>query len=73
MAEAVLQFLFILILPLIVVAAVIGGLFAVGALFDALENPENLRARVEGAFRRPPKAARATAENHYYRPYWKSP
>jgi hypothetical protein len=47
-------------------------LFALGALFNALEHPEELRARIEGAFRRPPKAPRETAPDHYYRPYWKA-
>ena len=47
-------------------------LFAVGALFNALEHPEELRQRIEGAFRRPPKAPRKTSPDHYYQPHWKA-
>jgi hypothetical protein len=52
------------------VAAVVVGLFATGALFDALEHPEDLRGRIEGIFRRPVKAPKLAGEDHYYRPYW---
>lgn len=66
------EFLFIVALPLVVVAGGLVSLFAVGALFDALENPGDLRGRIEGAFRRPPKAPKPTDSDHYYRPYWAS-
>jgi hypothetical protein len=69
---AVVQFLFIVILPLVVVAGALVTLFALGALFDALENPRELRARIEGAFKRPLRAARRTAPDHYYQPYWEA-
>lgn len=66
------QFLFILAVPLVVVAGAVATLFGVGALFNALEHPEELRQRIEGAFRRPPKAPRETDADHYYRPHWKA-
>jgi hypothetical protein len=67
-----LQFAFILLVPLVVVGGAVATLFAVGALFDAAEHPDEVRARIEGAFRRPPKAARETAPDHYYVPHWKA-
>lgn len=71
-AASVIEFLFIILVPLLIVAGVLVGLFAIGALFHALEHPEELRQRMEGAFRRPLKAPRETAPDHYYRPYWKA-
>ena len=70
--QTIAEFVFILLIPLVVVAGALVGLFAVGALFDVLEHPEAMRARIEGAFRRPPKAPRETAPDHYYRPHWKA-
>jgi hypothetical protein len=67
------QFLFILAVPFIIVGGAVVSLFAVGALFDALEHPDEFRRRVEGLFRRPPKPARAPGPDHYYRPYWQRP
>ncbi len=64
------QFAFIVALPLIIVAGGLVSLFAVGALFDALENPQDLRARIEGAFRPAAPAARPAGPRHYYRPHW---
>ena len=46
------------------------GLFAVGALFEALEEPEGLRSRIEGAFRPAAPPVRMSGPKHYYRPYW---
>jgi hypothetical protein len=68
--QPVLEFLFILLVPLAVVAAVLVGLFAVGALFDFLEHPDEVRGRLDGLFRRPPRPARPPREDHYYRPHW---
>jgi hypothetical protein len=65
------QFLFIVLLPLVMVAGGLVTLFAVGALFDALEHPDELRARIDGLFRKPPAPARQTAADHYYRPHWR--
>jgi hypothetical protein len=70
--QTIVEFGFILLIPLVVVAGVLVGLFALGALFNTLEHPEEMRARIEGAFRRPPKAPRETAPDHYYRPHWKA-
>jgi hypothetical protein len=70
--ERIFQFGFIV---MIAVGAVAGGLvtlFAVGALFDALDHPHELRGRIEGLFRRPAAPARETAADHYYRPHWRA-
>jgi hypothetical protein len=69
----IVQFAFIVAVPLVLVAGGLVTLFALGALFDALEHPDELRARIEGAFRKPPAPFRTTGKDHYYRPYWKSP
>jgi hypothetical protein len=63
-------FSLILLLPFIVVAGALLTLFAVGALFDALDHPTEVRGRIDAAFRRPPKPARMAGPGHYYRPYW---
>jgi len=70
--EAILQFLFIVLVPLVLVGGGLITLFAIGALFDALENPGELRGRIESAFRRPPKPPRVPGPDHYYRPHWKA-
>ena len=66
------QFAFIVGLPILLVAGGLVTLFLVGALLEALEHPEQLSARIEAAFRRPPKPPRATSEEHYYKPYWQA-
>lgn len=66
------EFLFVVAVPLVLVGGALVTLFAVGALFDALEHPEELRQRIEGAFRRPLAPAKTPREDHYYKPYWKS-
>jgi hypothetical protein len=63
-------FAFIFLLPLVVIAGGLLTLFAVGALFDALDHPSEVRTRIDAAFRRPPRPARMTAPDHYYQPYW---
>ncbi|PYQ26026.1 MAG: hypothetical protein DMF81_00650 [Acidobacteria bacterium] len=70
--ETAVGFLFILLVPLVLVGGGLVTLFAVGALFDALENPGELRSRIEGAFRRPPREPKAPGPDHYYRPHWQS-
>jgi hypothetical protein len=67
------QFLFIVVVPLVILVAVLVGLFATGALFDTLDHPGDLRARIEGAFRRPPKEPKAPGADHYYKAYWSKP
>ena len=64
------QFAFIVVLPIVIVAGGLVTLFAVGALFDALDDPKGLRTRIDGIFRPAPREARMTTEKHYYRPYW---
>jgi len=71
--SAVIEFLFILVVPLVIVGGGLVTLFAVGALFEALENPGELKGRMESAFRRPPKDPKATGPGHYYKPYWQAP
>jgi len=68
--ERVLQFLFVVAVPLVVVAGAVATLFAVGALFHFLEHPQTLRQSLEGLFRRGPKPAKTAGPDHYYRPYW---
>jgi hypothetical protein len=64
------QFAFIVLLPLVLVAGGLASLFAVGALFDAMEDPQGLRSRIDGVFRPSAAPARLTGPGHYYRPYW---
>jgi hypothetical protein len=66
------QFLFIVLVPLVVVGGAVVTLFGLAAVLNALEHPEELRQRIEGAFRRPPRPPRDPAPDHYYRPYWKA-
>jgi hypothetical protein len=68
----ILQFAFVLVLPIVLVAGALVTLFLVGALFETLEHPEGLSSRVEAAFRRPARAPRAPSEEHYYKPYWQA-
>ena len=63
-------FLLVLLLPLVLVGGALVTLFAIGALFDALEHPQHVRGRIEAAFRRPPRPPRLAGPDHYYRPYW---
>ena len=69
MTEAI-QFLFIVLVPMVVVGGAIVSLFAVGALFDALEHPGDLQARIEGLFRRPPRPPKTPGRDHYYQRHW---
>jgi hypothetical protein len=63
-------FALILLLPLVVVGGALVTLFAVGALFDALDHPKEVRGRIEAAFQRPPRPPRMAGPDHYYQPYW---
>ena len=64
------QFLFIVLLPLVAVAGGLVTLFAVGALFDFLDNQEAFARRIEALFRRPPRPSKLAGPDHYYKPYW---
>jgi len=64
------QFLFIVLLPLLIVAGGLAGLFAVGALFDFLDDQQGFARRIEALFRRPPKPPKLAGPDHYYKPYW---
>jgi hypothetical protein len=68
--EKALGFGLIILLPLVVVGGALASLFAVGALFDALDHPDEVRGRIDAAFRRPPRPARMTKPDHYYQTYW---
>jgi hypothetical protein len=68
--EKLLGFTMVLLLPLVLVGGGLVTLFAIGALFDALDNPKDLKGRIEAAFRRPPRPPRMTRPDHYYQPYW---
>ncbi len=70
MMAGIIEFAFIVVLPLVIVAGGLVSLFAVGALFDALEDPQGLRARIDGAFRRAPGVPRIPGPGHYFRRYW---
>jgi hypothetical protein len=63
-------FAFIVLVPIVLVAGGLVTLFAVGALFEALDHPDQLRARIEGLFRRPPRPPKTPGADHYYRRYW---
>ncbi len=65
------QFAFIVLLPLVVVAGAVLSFFAIGAIFDTLDNPAQLRSRVEGLFHGSATVkGRDVRPGHYYRPYW---
>jgi hypothetical protein len=66
----ILAFLFIVAVPIVVVAGGLVTLFAVGALFDALENPAEISGRIEAAFRGRPKPGQPAPPDHYYQAYW---
>jgi hypothetical protein len=67
---AVIQFLFIVAVPIVVVAGALVSLFAIGALFDALDHPGELKQRIEGAFRPGPPTSQPVGRDHYYKPFW---
>ena len=68
--NATLAFLFIVAVPIVVVAGAVVTLFAIGALFDALENPAQISARIEAAFRGRLAPSKPAPADHYYQAYW---
>ena len=64
------QFAFVATVPIVATAGAIVSLFAMAALLDALDHPEQLARRVDALFRRPPRDPKPTGAGHYYRPYW---
>jgi hypothetical protein len=66
------EFLFVVGVPIVLVAGAVVTLFAIGALFDALDHPGELKQRVEAAFRPAPAPPRGPAKGHYYKPFWAS-
>ena len=71
--ERIVQFAFIVALPLVAVIGGLVGFFAVGAFFEALEEPAVLGKRIEAAFRKPVRPAQPIGPDHYYHQYWKDP
>jgi hypothetical protein len=69
---SLIQFLFIVLVPVVLALGGLVSLFAVGALFDALENPGEVRKRLDGLFRPSPGVARMPAPDHYYRAHWRA-
>jgi hypothetical protein len=67
---ALIQFLFIVLVPVVLVAGGLVTLFGLGALLDAVDDLDELKRRIEAAFRRPPRPPKAPEPDHYYRPYW---
>jgi hypothetical protein len=68
--EKTFGFALILLLPLVIIGGALFTLFAVGALFDALDHPKEVRGRIDALFRRPPRPSRMAGPDHYYQPYW---
>ena len=68
--EKAVGFTLVLALPLVIVGGAVFTLFALGALFEALDHPHELRGRIDALVRRPPRAPRPAPPDHYYRPYW---
>jgi hypothetical protein len=68
--EKVAGFALILLLPIVIIGGGLVTLFAIGALFDALDHPHEVRGRIDAAFRRPPRPSRMAGPGHYYQPYW---
>jgi hypothetical protein len=72
MWENLVEFTFILLVPIVVAAGAVVTLFAVGALFDALDHSGELNERIGAAFRRAPRPGREAGPRHYYQPYWRT-
>ncbi len=70
MLTTAVEFIFIIAVPLVLLAGGLVTLFAVGAFFYAAEHPDELKTRIEGLFRRPPKPPRVPGRDSYYKPYW---
>jgi hypothetical protein len=69
---SLIQFAFIVVVPLVVVAGAVVTLFAVGALFNTLDNPKGLLPWIQSLFRRPPKPPKTPGKESYYKAYWAS-
>lgn len=68
----ILPFVFIVAVPIVVAGGALISLFLVGAVLEVLEHPEEMSARIEAAFRRPPKTPKPASDEHYYKPYWQA-
>lgn len=64
------RFLFIVAVPVLAIVGGLVGLFALGALFDFLDNQKDFARRIEGLFRRPPKTPKMAGPDNYYQSYW---
>jgi hypothetical protein len=67
---SVIEFLFILFLPFLVVGGVLGLLFGLGGLLYMASYPEETRRRLQAWFRRRPRTPRQVRSSHYYKAYW---
>jgi hypothetical protein len=63
-------FAFIVAVPLVVVAGGLVSLYAVGALFAALDSPGEIAGSIEAFFRGKQAPSKPAPEDHYYRAYW---
>ena len=71
MADQFVEFAFIVAVPLVVVAGGLVSLFAVGALFYLLEEPDAAARGIEAFFRGTPKPAKMAGPDNYYQAYWR--
>jgi len=70
--EKLAAFFFVVALPVALVVGAVVGLFAVGALFRALDDPKGWEATLHSIFRTPLKPPKPPGSKHYYKPYWLS-
>ena len=68
--QTLVQFAFIIIVPVLAVAGGVVTLLALGALFDVLDHPDQTAARVQALFRQPLAAPKTPGRESYYKAYW---
>jgi hypothetical protein len=71
--SALIQFLFVLVLPFVLVLGGLVSLFAVGALFMVLDDPSALKSlteSVERVFKPRAVKSQPAPPDHYYKAYW---
>ena len=66
----VFRFLFIFVVPIVMVAGGAVTLFGLGAIIYILEQPQEVADRINGLFRKPEKPPKELSSSHYYPPYW---
>jgi hypothetical protein len=65
-------FAFVVLVPVVAAAGALVSLFAVGALFNALDDPKGWEATLRSIFRRPTAPPKPPGKDHYYKPFWVS-